>query len=52
MGDADDMVHIGKGPFEEFVGEDGGSISKPKERVVGEDGTKAHGTSMKDGLVA
>lgn len=36
VADTDDVLHVCQDAFDQFVGQDGGGISEPKQGVVGE----------------
>ena len=51
MGDTDYMVNITQSKLEQLVGEYTPCVGESKERMVREDGTKAHGSSVLDCLM-
>lgn len=50
--DADDVVDVAEGEFEQFVRHDAGCVAEAEQRVVGEDGAQAHRARVQDALVA
>lgn len=52
MTDTNYVIHITQGKLEQLVGEDTGSIRKPKQRMIREDCPQSHCPRMQDGFVA
>ena len=52
VGDADDIINIGKCEFEHFVCQDAASVRKAKQRMISKCTGNSHSSGMKNTLVA